>query len=106
MSDIKRIHAGLIMLRNGELEKEAEGGIAGGLKTLWHAAKRGSTEAGKAAEPVIGKTLGKVVSKAPEAAVAYGGYKAYKSPTGQNLRYKYQLYKERKRQRKMQQGGY
>lgn len=105
MSDIRRVHAALTILREGSVEKVA--GVAdaakaggGALKTLWRAAKGGASEAGRIAEPLVGETGRKAIKYLPHAALAYGGYKAYQSPTGQKLRYKYQLWKARRAQQR------
>jgi uncharacterized membrane protein YebE (DUF533 family) len=102
MSDIRKIHAALAFLRMQDEEKTA--GVVSTVKDVARAIKGGAVHGAKALEAKGHKNLATLLKYSPEIAGAGLAYKAYESPTGQNLRYKYRLWKAQRQQR--QQMGY
>ena len=102
MSDFQKLAAALTALRTHGEEKSA--GVVSTIKDVGKAIKGGALHGAKKLEEKGHKNLATMLKYAPEAALAAGAYKAYESPTGQKLRYKYQLWKARRQQR--QQMGY
>lgn len=110
---MKKVAAALAILRGADdsvslykvakktgIVKKVVKALGGTIKGTGEAAERAFTEAGLPG-------AGKVMRYAPHAALAYGGYKAYQSPTGQRVRYKVREMRARHAMRKaMKQRGY
>lgn len=110
MSDLTKLSFALAILRQDgratiqheEIDKSA--GVLSTVKDVAKAIKGGAVHGSEKLTAQGHKNLALALKYAPEAALAAGAYKAYESPTGQKLRYKYQLWKARRQQR--QQMGY
>ena len=110
MSDLMKLSFALAVLRQDKREVirhdglEKSSGVLSTVKDVAKAIKGGAVHGAEKLDAQGYKNLSKALKYAPEAALTYGGYRAYESPTGQKLRYKYQLWKARRQQR--QQMGY
>lgn len=83
--------------------KVAEG-KAGLVRSVWNAARGGSEAAAKALESQGHNISGTAVRYSPHLAVGYGAKKAYESEPAQKLRYRYQLWKYNRAQRRAMEG--
>ena len=94
----------LAILRQGE-ELEKVGGMLSKAKEIGKAITGATAKAGGEIAAKGHPLIGKAVQYAPHAAALYAGKKALESPTGQRMRYKFQMWKAQRQARKAQ-GGY
>jgi hypothetical protein len=95
---VQKLRMALTILRTQDMEKEA--GIGSTIKNVAKAVKGGATHGAEMLRAKGHKNLALALQYAPEALAAGAAYKAYQSPTGQKLRYKYQLWKARRQQQR------
>lgn len=98
MNDFQKLAAALSALRTHGQEKTS--GVVSTVKDVAKAIKGGAVHGAKALEAKGHKNLATVLKYSPELAAAGLAYKGYQSPTGQKLRYRYQLWKARREQRR------